>query len=612
MVDKNPYHFSRRTVGLVFAAVLAGAMAQPAFAQKISVSPVVLDQIASLTRDKAARSDTQKKLSIHLWRSLQASRGRAVPGLSDVYSSSRSMSGVDARGGAKVTIHAEVSDELLKQITSAGGVVKHASARARLIDAVVPLRSLEGLAARSDIRQITPQSLASTNVGALTSQGYVSHKAKDVITKLGYNGSGVIVGVLSDSAEYTQALMSSGDLGPQTTILQEIDPADGPGSSEGSAMMEIVQDVAPGAKIIFASAFNGVASFADNIRALQAAGASIIVDDVSYFDEGVFQDGPIAQAVNDVTAAGVLYFSSAGNSGNVSSNTAGVWEGDFVAGAVVSSPGAYTLHKFSSTQDYDKLTKSTTLVTLKWSDALGQSSNDYDVWVTDAAGTTLLCAGGDVQDGSQDPVEFCYNGGFAFPVNARVYIGNYQHPTTGAAQPRALHLNTNRGALQYATSGVVYGHNAARNTVSTAAVYWNAAKTGTKPFVGGAANPTEVFSSDGPRRIFYKPDGTPIIPGNVLFSTNGGEVLQKPDIAAADGVSTKTPGFLPFFGTSAAAPHAAGIAALIKSARPDYTNIQILNALKATALDIRAAGVDRDAGAGLVMAKEAVAYALTH
>lgn len=62
----------------------------------------------------------------------------------------------------------------------------------------------------------------------------------------------------------------------------------------------------------------------------------------------------------------------------------------------------------------------------------------------------------------------------------------------------------------------------------------------------------------------------------------------KPDIAAADGASAKTPGFLPFFGTSAAAPHAAAIAALIKSARPDYTAAQILTAMKATALDIRA------------------------
>ncbi len=162
------------------------------------------------------------------------------------------------------------------------------------------------------------------------------------------------------------------------------------------------------------------------------------------------------------------------------------------------------------------------------------------------------------------------------------------------------------------TTGATYGHGAAAKAVGVAAVYWNAAKTGTRPFIGGAAIPTETFSSDGPRKIFFNPDGTAITAGNFLFGTNGGTTLSKPDIAAADGAVAKTPTFSPFFGTSAAAPHAAAIAALVKSARPDYTNAQILAAMKATALDIRAAGVDRDAGSGIVMAWEAVQYALTH
>src|SRR5262249_31043937 len=106
------------------------------------------------------------------------------------------------------------------------------------------------------------------------------------------------------------------------------------------------------------------------------------------------------------------------------------------------------------------------------------------------------------------------------------------------------------------------------------------------------------------------PSGVPLTPGNVLFSTNGGVTFIKPDIAAADGVTTRTPGFNPFFGTSAAAPHAAGIAALIKSAKPSLTPAQIYNAMISTALDIRAAGVDRDSGYGLVMAPPAVAKAL--
>jgi subtilisin family serine protease len=178
-----------------------------------------------------------------------------------------------------------------------------------------------------------------------------------------------------------------------------------------------------------------------------------------------------------------------------------------------------------------------------------------------------------------------------------------------SGSPRALRVDTNRGTLSIATVGSTFGHNAGLNTVSTAATYWNSAKAGTKPFTG-AANPIETFSSDGPRKIFYDPDGSQITPGNLLFATNGGTTLQKPDITAADGVSTKTPGFLPFFGTSAAAPHAAGIAALVKSARPSLTNAQIKAILTSTTVDNMAAGVDRDSGYGIVMALPAVQAAL--
>ena len=81
-------------------------------------------------------------------------------------------------------------------------------------------------------------------------------------------------------------------------------------------------------------------------------------------------------------------------------------------------------------------------------------------------------------------------------------------------------------------------------------------------------------------------------------------MLQKPDFTAADGVSvTGVGGFpSPFFGTSAAAPHAAAIAALLKSARPGITPEEVRAALLSGAIDIEAAGFDRDSGAGIIMA----------
>src|SRR5206468_10555096 len=121
-----------------------------------------------------------------------------------------------------------------------------------------------------------------------------------------------------------------------------------------------------------------------------------------------------------------------------------------------------------------------------------------------------------------------------------------------------------------------------------------------------ATNVVATFSSDGPRRVFFQADGTPYTAGD--SSSTGGVLRQKPDLTAADGVSVTGVGGFPstFFGTSAAAPHAAAIAALLKSANPALTPAQIRTLLSASAIDIEAAGADRDSGAGIMMADAAM------
>src|SRR5262249_45331910 len=152
-------------------------------------------------------------------------------------------------------------------------------------------------------------------------------------------------------------------------------------------------------------------------------------------------------------------------------------------------------------------------------------------------------------------------------TNSRVVIVK----TAGAAA-RALWLYTEGALLEVSTQGAIFGHSGASGAFSIAAA--DVANAHGGPFTGGATNPPESFSSDGPRRMFFDPGGTPFTPGNFLITTNGGAIVKKPDFTAADGVSTGLASFTPFFGTSAAAPHFAAIAALVKQASPSITPAQ--------------------------------------
>eukprot|EP00898_Chlorokybus_atmophyticus_P003532 jgi/Chlat1/417/Chrsp10S01516 len=85
------------------------------------------------------------------------------------------------------------------------------------------------------------------------------------------------------------------------------------GTDEGRAMLQLVHAVAPNAKLAFYAVSSGEADFAHGIQALANAGCRVIVDDVLYRAEPMFQNGIIAQSVNRVRSRGVAYFSSSGN-----------------------------------------------------------------------------------------------------------------------------------------------------------------------------------------------------------------------------------------------------------------------------------------------------------
>jgi hypothetical protein len=568
--------------------IVEGAKKPRALGQKAQ------QQIQALLAEKSGRTLTQRKIGSRLLHARKKHLGRAM---AKNLTSLRTQVPIQLDGTTEVDIEAEVSESLIAQIEAAGGTIVNQSSRYHTLRAKLPIRELETVATLPAVHFIRSADRMLNNshdpVAVNVSQGDIAHRADLARATFGVDGTGLTIGVLSNGVDSLAARQASGDLPSNITVL----PGKAGSGDEGTAILEIVHDIAPGASLLYATAFGSQATFATNIEALRTTGADIIVDDVFYFAEHVFQDGIIAQAVNTVTNDGALYFSSAGNSGNLNDGTSGVWEGDFVQTAAPSvlGPGV-TAHSFNGS-NVNTITKDPpVLITLQWSDPAGGSNNDYDLFLLSNDLNTVFDFSSNIQNGFQDPIEFIDSSLFDDTNNQLVIV---QH---GGAANRFLHLNTHRGQLGIATDGQISGHAAANEAFGVAAV--NVATAGGGNFVGGGTNPVETFSSDGPRQIFYNPNSTPITPGNV--SSTGGLIRQKPDIAAADGVATSTPGFNPFFGTSAAAPHAAAIAALVLQADPSLIPTDLRNTLQTTSLDIENTGYDRDSGYGLVDAFLAV------
>ena len=600
-------------VGLSLGLLLGLALAPAALAQDLA--PGALEQIEALRAEKLSRSPALQKvdsrLAIEHRRLVDPSFAAALPQL---------RRGFERRddGRILVDLRAEVTEEtalgLEDILRDLGAEVVSSHPRWNRLRAWMDLATLETLAGHSDVRWIRPagawiaQGLpshqpsdprvpikdAAITKGANVTEGDVAHGANLARANLNIDGCGVTACAMSDSVEALADLQTSGDLPAGVTVLAG---QSGTGTSEGTALLEIIHDMAPGSDLGFATGLGGEAQMAQNILDLRdVVGCDVIVDDILYLTEPVFQDGIVAQAVNDVVQSGVFYFTSAGNSGNLNDGESGVFEGDYTAGAlpaVLTGAGA-SAHDYGGGDVANEVTTdSPFFFTLQWSDPFDASANDYDLYLLDAALANVLDASTATQNGTQPPLE-------AIDTTADDDTGNHLVVVQFAGTARHLHLNTHRGRLEHGSDGQIFGHPGAAQAITIAAV--DVATAGGGLFTGGAANPVEFFSSDGPRRIFFNADGSPVSALGDGGLAKGGQTSierQKPDFAAADGVSTNTPGFNPFFGTSASAPHSAAIAALFKDLFPEAGVQEFYNIFRSSALDIEDLGFDRDSGFGI-------------
>src|SRR5436190_1857304 len=395
-------------VALVSLAAPAEAQEDRPGAPAPALSAGVVAQINALQADKLKRTPAQRKINSRLLHAMHlvTADTAALRGLPRM---PMAMPMVDGQR-VWLDVRAEVTPDLVEALRALGAEVTDVSARYRHIGLKAPFTILDAIAAVPEVEYVAPE------LGGRTASGRLAVPLR------------MISGPLTPAADVDARAAGSGD--------------------EGTAMLEIVHDLAPGATLYFATAITGAAQFATNIAALRSAGCDIIVDDVSYLQESPFQDGQtgfstynsgiVAQAVKDAAGSGALYFSSAANSGRKDAGTSGTYEGDFTDGGTTPLTGAARAHDFGGGLLYDTLTASGAFFnSLYWTDPLGASANDYDLYLVNSTGTSVIDFSNDMQDGTQDPFEFLSAG----------VAGNRLVVVRVSGSNRFFHLSTNRGTL---------------------------------------------------------------------------------------------------------------------------------------------------------------------
>jgi subtilisin family serine protease len=587
MISRKTAIAALAAVGTFLSLHAAGATRQEAIALKAqrSGNGARLAPLLSVMQRAAAKHNLQT----------ETARGaRKIPGLRT------------SGGYVSVSAYGDDLAGLRAQLVAKG--MKDAKLHATAVSGRVPVSALADMAETHGLRFMRP-ALAITRAGSVTTQGDRSLRANRARAESGVNGRGIRVGVMSDSYDCATGPLEPG--GPFTRAAQDIAHNDLPRdvlvlkdmsttpdpqcTDEGRAMMQIVHDVAPGATQAFYTAFESDVDFADGIRALAKAGAKVIVDDVLYFEEPMFEDGIIAQAIDDVYKDGVAYFSSAGNDARAS------YEAPFRLSNQLGLSGRR--HDFDGGHKVDGLQAATlgagsiTWLTLQW-DQPSLSANGKRGALSDVD-VLLYKPNGDLLDICPDTAELpadtvCQFPG-AFPnigldaiesailvnttgedADVQISIELFEGPTPNYLKYVWFDLDAGLFSVnEYDTaSGTVYGHANAAGAEAVGAAAWYQTQEWGSP-LRPQCKPACLnnFSSAG---------GVPI-----LFGKNGRrlpfpQIRLKPGVTGPDGGNTsfaffdldfeipgtdEPDGFPNFFGTSASAPHVAAVAALMLDQR---------------------------------------------
>ena len=586
MITTNPAIAALAAVALLFSAGAAGGSRQDAIAAK-----------------NAAKSGTGARLGASL-ALLQKAEARRLPQADVTRRITHKLPALRASDGyVSVSAYGDDLTALRVQLEAKG--LKNAVVHSTAVSGKAPVAALGDMAATTGLKFLRP-TLAMARGHAVVSQGDRSLRADIARRESGVTGKGIRVGVMSDSydcapgafeegAPFTRAAQDvrNGDLPRDVLVLKDLASAPNDDcADEGRAMMQLIHDVAPGSPLAFYTAFESQEDFAAGIRALAAAGSKVIVDDIVYFAEPMFEDGIIAQAVDDVHADGVAYFSSAGNDARSS------YESRFRLSTEQGISGPR--HDFATGRGVDSLQTATasagsaTLLSVQW-DQPSLSANgrrgaqsDVDVWFYDMNGEPIeICSDDPAQVVCQIPGFDANVGGDAVetPImvnfsdtDLQVQIGIELFEGPSPNYIKYIWFDLDAGVFTVdehdTASGTVFGHANATGAEAVGAAAWYQTEEWGSPLrpqcVPACLN---SFSSAGGTPVFFGANGrrlgTPVVrlkPG--VTGPDGGNTsffLFDLDFAIP---GTSEPDGLPnFFGTSASAPHVAAVAALILDQR---------------------------------------------
>jgi hypothetical protein len=623
-----------------------------------------------------------------------AVRSRSLAGQAEALGLPTSGTGTLVRDGGKVIVEARFESDAAgatEAVKAAGAEVITVSGRYQTLVLSIAPADLAALAAVPGVAAVTPSlapevaavsgpastaAVASNGLcegGSVISQGVAQLNVTGARAAFGARGAGETIGVLSNSFN-SATLTAEGkpiptkahddevtnDLpGPASTCSgQEVpvnviaeDPTGKPASSytdEGRAMLQAIHDLAPHAKLAFATGEPAELTYAQNIEKLAApvsqggGGADVIVDDLAFPFEPDFQEGPVAEAIRRVTEKGVLYFAAAGNDNliNAAGDDIASWEApkfrgaascntkveELLTGALAGEglgpyepdcmdfdPGAGVDTEFGITVEPGRALS----LNLQWAEPwYGVKTALFGFLVADVGGKEeVVDLIGNTEPPEKPAMELGWTNPTAESQTVRVVIarcaGAKCNPKASATADPPIKLSilqdgSGVSEIEYPKSAggdtvgpVIYGHRGSPYATTVAAVSYLESSTAPKG--------PEAYSSRGPVKRFFGPvAGT--APAAPLATP---ETIQKPDIAATDCASNTFFGIFAadgwhFCGSSQAAEHAATVAALMRQTSPFSSSASILSALESSATKFTTVTSPDAVGAGLVNAQKAI------